>query len=77
MQMERFVVLPSEGAWWVSLADRKQLSFASLQEAERCAFAAAEASAAAGNTVTVLIVPMAENLFGSLGRDHNHAPGPH
>ncbi len=76
MTMERFVVPPSEGAWWVSFADKTQLSFETLRDAERCAFAAAEASAAEGRPVTVLIVPTPEGFLPPLGGNDNHGSAP-
>jgi hypothetical protein len=55
--MNRFVVFEVEGEWLVTCGDRAQVSFTSREEAEKSAFAAADALASNGHAVSVLIMP--------------------
>jgi hypothetical protein len=57
MHMNRFVVFQLEDEWLVTYADRTQVSCATREEAEHSAFHAADAMAARGHAVSVLIMP--------------------
>ncbi len=60
--MDRFVVFQLEDEWLVTYGDRRQIAFATRQEAERSAFDAAAALAASGHGVSVLIMPSGSDL---------------
>lgn len=55
--MNRFVVFQLDGEWLVSHGDRTRLAFSTRKDAERSAFDAADALAASGHAVSVLIMP--------------------
>jgi hypothetical protein len=55
--MDRFLVFRVENEWLVSYGDRTQIAFATREEAEASAFHAADAMAANGRAVSVLIMP--------------------
>jgi hypothetical protein len=57
MHVDRFVVIQFQDEWLVSYGDRKQIAFASREEAENSAFSAADALASNGRSVSVLIMP--------------------
>jgi len=57
MHTDRFVVFKFQGEWLVTYADRKQMAFATRQDAERSAFDAADILASSGHAVSVLIIP--------------------
>ena len=57
MHTDRFVVFKFQGEWLVTYADRKQMAFATREDAERSAFDAADTLASSGHAVSVLIIP--------------------
>jgi hypothetical protein len=57
MHVDRFVVIQFQDEWLVTYGDRKQIAFASREEAENSAFSAADALASNGRSVSVLIMP--------------------
>jgi hypothetical protein len=57
MHTNRFVVFQVEDEWLVTYGDRRQIAFATRQEAEKSAFDAADALARSGHAVSVLIMP--------------------
>jgi hypothetical protein len=69
MHMTRFVVFQVEDEWVVTYGDQSQLSFATRMDAEHSAFDAADALAANGYAVSVLIMPNLPGAFESMGRN--------
>ena len=57
MHINRFVVFQLEDEWLVTCGDRTQVSCTTREEAEHSAFHAADAMAARGHAVSVLIMP--------------------
>jgi hypothetical protein len=57
LHTNRFVVFQVEDEWLVTYGDRRQIAFATRQEAEKSAFDAADALARSGQAVSVLIMP--------------------
>jgi hypothetical protein len=57
MHTNRFVVFQVEDEWLVTYGNRRQIAFATRQEAEESAFDAADALARSGQVVSVLIMP--------------------
>ena len=57
MHMDRFVVVQVDDEWLVTYGDRSQIAFTSREEAEKAAFAAADALASSGHAASVLILP--------------------
>ena len=68
MHMTRFVVFQVEEEWVVTYGDQRQLSFPTRTDAEHSAFDAADALAASGYAVSVLIMPNLAGSFESMGR---------
>jgi hypothetical protein len=54
---ERFVVFQVQNEWIVTYGDRTQISYPTREKAEESAFNAADALAAQGRAVSVLIMP--------------------
>ena len=57
MPMNRFVVFQLEDEWLVTYGDRTQVSCTTREQAEHSALHAADAMAARGHAVSVLIMP--------------------
>ena len=57
MHTDRFVVFKFRDEWLVTYEDRTQTTFATLQDAERSAFDAANGLVCNGHSVSVLIIP--------------------
>jgi hypothetical protein len=79
MHMNRFVVFQLEDEWLVTYGDRTQVSCTTREEAEHSAFHAADAMAARGHAVSVLIMPNgleAHAQHQAVGYGHTH-PGSH
>ena len=57
MHMDRFVVVQADDEWLVTYGDRCQIAFTTREEAEKAAFAAADALASSGHAASVLILP--------------------
>ena len=77
MHMNRFAVFQIEEEWLVTYADRTQLSFPSREDAKRSAFEAADALAAEGHAVSVLIIPSRlppNEKFRSCSTQHTRCP---
>ena len=57
MHMNRFVVFQLEEEWLVTYGDRTQVACPTREQAEHSAFHAADAMAAEGHALSVLIMP--------------------